>query len=163
MSKNHDPLTRPSRWRRRLRRLAIGAAVVALLLAVGVGGVIYQHDYDIREEQVEITNGSQTLDGVLAKPPGGGPYGLVIFVHGDGPADATYDGYYRPYWESFARAGYASLSLSKPGVSGSEGDWLDQSMDDRAAEVAAAIAWAKSRPDIDTGRIGLWGTGQAAG
>lgn len=45
-------------------------------------------------------------------------------------------------------------------MAGSEGDWLDQSMDDRAREVTAAIAWAKSRPDIDTSRIGLWGTSQ---
>ncbi|MER5766257.1 alpha/beta hydrolase [Streptomyces sp. NPDC001985] len=40
-------------------------------------------------------------------------------------------------------------------------DWLDQSMDDRADEAAAAIAWARARPDIDGDRIGLWGAGRA--
>jgi hypothetical protein len=87
--------------------------------------------------------------------------GLVIFVHGDGLADATHDGFYRPLWESFAAAGYASLSWNKPGVAGSTGNWLHQSMDDRATEVTDAITWARSRPDIDPRRIGLWGASQA--
>ncbi len=34
-------------------------------------------------------------------------------------------------------------------------------MDDRADEVAAAVAWARARPDIDGDRIGLWGASQA--
>ncbi len=34
-------------------------------------------------------------------------------------------------------------------------------MDDRADETAAAIAWARARPDIDGDRIGLWGASQA--
>lgn len=34
-------------------------------------------------------------------------------------------------------------------------------MDDRADEAAAAIAWARARPDIDGDRIGLWGASQA--
>ncbi|MET9515807.1 CocE/NonD family hydrolase [Streptomyces sp. NPDC002994] len=123
---------------------------------------IWQNTYDIREERVTLRHGKQTLDGVLATPTGGrGPHGLVVFVHGDGPIDATHDGFYRPLWESFAEAGYAALSLSKPGVGGSSGNWLDQSMDDRADEAVAAIAWARQRPDIDSRRIGLWGASQA--
>jgi len=34
-------------------------------------------------------------------------------------------------------------------------------MDDRARETAAAIAWARTRPEIDSDRIGLWGASQA--
>ncbi|GHC31671.1 alpha/beta hydrolase family protein, partial [Streptomyces albogriseolus] len=64
-------------------------------------------------------------------------------------------------WEANAKAGYASLSWDKPGVAGAPGNWLDQSMDDRADEAAAAIAWARARPDIDGDRIGLWGASQA--
>lgn len=137
--------------------------VGVLLAAAGLGGVvIWQNTYDIREERVVLRHGKHTLDGVLATPPDGrGPYGLVVFVHGDGPVDATHEGLYRPLFESFAEAGYASLSLSKPGVGGSTGDWLDQSMDDRAGETMAAIAWARQRPDIDSRRIGLWGASQA--
>ncbi|WP_274567718.1 alpha/beta hydrolase family protein [Streptomyces spiramyceticus] len=124
--------------------------------------MIWQNTYDIREERVTLRHGKQALDGVLATPADGrGPYGLVVFVHGDGPIDATHDSFYRPLWESFAEAGYASLSWNKPGVDGSSGNWLDQSMDDRADETMAAIAWARQRPDIDSRRIGLWGASQA--
>ncbi|MFC7307144.1 alpha/beta hydrolase family protein [Streptomyces monticola] len=68
---------------------------------------------------------------------------------------------YRSLWEANAKAGYASLSWDKPGVAGAPGNWLDQSMDDRADEASAAIAWARARPDIDRDRIGLWGASQA--
>ncbi|MGW7198193.1 alpha/beta hydrolase family protein [Streptomyces chryseus] len=137
--------------------------VGVFLAAAGLGGVVIrQNTYDIREERVSLRHGKHNLDGVLATPKDRrGPYGLVVFVHGDGAIDATHDGFYRPLWESFAEAGYASLSLSKPGVGGSSGNWLDQSMDDRADETAAAVAWAHRRPDLDRRRIGLWGASQA--
>jgi dienelactone hydrolase len=137
--------------------------VGALLVAGCLGGImVWQNTYALREERVVMWHHGQRLEGVLARPPEGeGPFGLVVFVHGDGPIDATHDTFYRPLWESFAQAGYASLSFSKPGVAGSEGAWLEQSMDDRAAETLAAVAWARSRPGIDDGRIGLWGASQA--
>ncbi|MEU5178574.1 alpha/beta hydrolase family protein [Streptomyces longwoodensis] len=148
---------------RRGRRYLLWTLVGALLVAGGLGGVVvWQNTYDLREERVVLRHHGHRLEGVLARPPSvGGPFGLVVFVHGDGPVDATHDTFYRPLWEAFARAGYASLSFSKPGVAGSEGDWLDQSMDDRAEETLAAVAWARGRPGIDGRRIGLWGASQA--
>lgn len=145
------------------RRRLLWALVGVLLVSGGLGGiVVWQNTYALREERVVLWHDGHRLEGVLALPPAGdGPFGLVVFVHGDGPVDATHDTFYRPLWESFARAGYASLSFSKPGVAGSEGDWLEQSMDDRAAETLAAVAWARSRPGIDGRRIGLWGASQA--
>ncbi|MGE7386321.1 alpha/beta hydrolase family protein [Streptomyces sp. NPDC004126] len=140
------------------------ATLAALaVVAAGLGGmVVWQNTYDLREEAVTVRRDGRTLEGVLALPEQGkGPFPLVVFVHGDGPVDATHDTFYRPIWESFARAGYASLSWNKPGVGGAPGDWLDQSMDDRAAEAADAIAWARQRPDIDGSGIGLWGAGRA--
>ncbi|NMM92246.1 alpha/beta hydrolase [Rhodococcus sp. SRB_17] len=148
--------------RRRLTWL-LGALLGVVLLVVGAAGwILDQNSYEIREETVTITGGPQPLQGVLALPQtGAGPYGLVVFVHGDGSIDATHETFYRPIWESLARAGYASLSWDKPGVNGAPGNWLDQSMDDRAAEALAAIAWSRSRPEIDPHRIGLWGASQA--
>ncbi|WP_345278073.1 alpha/beta hydrolase family protein [Streptomyces gulbargensis] len=148
---------------RRRRRVLVWSLVAVLLAGLGLGGVVVvQNTYALREEHVAVRHDGRVLDGVLARPRSGeGPFGLVVFVHGDGPVDATHDSFYRPLWESFAEAGYASLSLSKPGVGASEGNWLDQSMDDRADETLAAIEWARSRPDIDGRRIGLWGASQA--
>ncbi|GGY25307.1 hypothetical protein GCM10010384_35470 [Streptomyces djakartensis] len=137
---------------------------MGLLLATGglAGVAAWQNTYALREEKVSLRHDGKLFEGVLARPTGGeGPFGLVVFVHGDGPIDATHETFYRPLWESFARAGYASLSFSKPGIGGSQGNWLDQSMGDRADETLAAVAWARDRPDIDGRRIGLWGASQA--
>lgn len=136
-------------------------ALTVILVAAG-GIAVVQNDYDNKEERVSIPFGDSALDGVLATPSSGDrPVGLVVFVPGDGPIDATYDGFHRPMWESFARAGHASLSWTKPGVNRSSGNWLNQSMQDRADEVAAVISWASQRPDFDLHRIGLWGSSQA--
>ena len=170
-------VTRTSRPRRRLRRRVAVAAALLTSLIVGAGIVfLVANDFAIDEEPVQIpvdsnvlhtkgnvrNAGGNVLQAVLAMPERRKrPVGLVVFVHGDGPTDATHDTFYRPLWEAFARAGYASLSWSKPGVDGAPGDWLAQTMDDRAGEVQAAIAWARRRADIDPRRIGLWGASQA--
>ncbi|MEU9146678.1 alpha/beta hydrolase [Streptomyces sp. NPDC048349] len=149
--------------RRRGLRVAVWSLVTVLLTAAGlVGVVLWQHSYDIHEQRVSIRSGGHTLSGVLATPKDGRrQHGLVVYVHGDGPVDATHDDGYKPLWEANAKAGYASLSWDKPGVAGAPGNWLDQSMDDRADEAVAAIAWARARADIDGNRIGLWGASQA--
>ncbi|SKG02146.1 peptidase S15 [Mycobacteroides abscessus subsp. massiliense] len=146
---------------RTTRRLLIAAAcVIALILGAG-GWIVCVNDFAIREEQLTIPGSVQPLHATLALPKGGnGPFGLVVFIHGDGPADATRNGFYKPIWESFAKAGYASLSWNKPGIDGAAGNWLDQSMHDRATEAEAAIRWARGRGDIDPRRIGMWGISQ---
>ncbi|KOT42694.1 hydrolase [Streptomyces caelestis] len=154
------PKTQP---RRRGLRIAVWSLVTVLVVAVGlVGVVLWQNSYDMDEQRVTIRHGGHTLNGVLAVPADGRKrHGLIVYIHGDGPVDATHDDGYKPMWEANAEAGYASLSWDKPGVAGTPGNWLDQSMDDRADEAAAAIAWARARPDIDGDRIGLWGASQA--
>ncbi|MFE9839109.1 alpha/beta hydrolase family protein [Streptomyces sp. NPDC005551] len=149
--------------RRRGLRAAVWSLVTVLVVTAGLTGVaLWQNSYAMDERRVSIRHGKHTLNGVLSTPRDGrARHGLVVYVHGDGPLDATHEGGYRPLWEANARAGYASLSWDKPGVAGAPGDWLDQSMDDRADETAAAIAWARTRPDIDGDRIGLWGASQA--
>ncbi|MFF6998989.1 alpha/beta hydrolase family protein [Streptomyces sp. NPDC008313] len=149
--------------KRRGWRWTVWTLTGALVMTAGLAGVaVWQNTYRLREEKVSMRHDGKVLRGVLALPTRGtGPFGLVVFVHGDGPVDATHETFYRPLWESFARAGYASLSFSKPGVGGSEGDWLEQSMDDRAEETLAAVRWARGRPDVDGRRIGLWGASQA--
>jgi dienelactone hydrolase len=144
------------------RKIFIALAAVVALACALAGVAVWQNTYDLREEKISFSNGPHTLKGVLALPKTGrGPYGLVVFVHGDGPVEATAETFYRPMWEAFAKAGYASLSWSKPGIGGSTGNWLEQSMDDRATETEAGIAWARRRADLDPRRIGLWGASQA--
>ncbi|WP_454198907.1 alpha/beta hydrolase family protein [Nocardia sp. Marseille-Q1738] len=135
---------------------------ITVLAAATMVWVVHQNTYALREQRVTILGGLQPLHGVLAWPETREkPVGVVVFVHGDGPVDATHDTFYRPLWEAFARAGFASLSWNKPGIGGAPGNWLDQTMHDRADETLAAIAWAKQQPGIDPQRIGLWGASQA--
>jgi dipeptidyl aminopeptidase/acylaminoacyl peptidase len=140
--------------------LAIATVVLALLVGTGVTAAVGS-SYDLDEERITIPVAGGTLDAVLARPAGvTDDVGVVLFVHGDGPVDATSDGFYRPIWEALGRAGYASLSWSKPGVGGSTGDWLDQSLGDRADEVSAVLDWLRDRPGVDPSRTGLWGASQ---
>ncbi|NWF29559.1 alpha/beta hydrolase [Streptomyces sp. PKU-EA00015] len=155
-----SPKIRP---RRRGLRIAAWSLVMVLVVAAGLAGVVlWQNSYAMDEQRVSIRHGGHTLNGVLATPKDGRKrHGLVVYIHGDGPVDATHDDGYKPLWEANAKAGYASLSWDKPGVAGAPGNWLEQSMDDRADEAVAAVAWARARPDIDGHRIGLWGASQA--
>ncbi|WP_242217616.1 S9 family peptidase [Bacillus cereus group sp. BfR-BA-01380] len=135
--------------------LVLGIVILGL-----VGWVFYQNSYDMKQEEVTIQTKGNTLHGVVTLPKEKEKPGLIIFVHGDGPVNATYDDGYLPLWEELAKKGYASLAWDKPGIGKSTGDWLDQSMEDRASEVIEVIEWAKKQLDIDTKKIGLWGASQ---
>lgn len=141
-----------------IKRILLGAAAVILLTA---GFIIVQHSYDMTEESITISTPMGSLSGTLVMPKNAADkVGLIVMVHGDGPVNASYQDGYKPLWETFAKAGYATLSMSKPGIDGSEGNWLEQSMEDRALEAGYILDWAKSLPMVDTKRMGLWGSSQ---
>ncbi|MCF7754409.1 alpha/beta hydrolase [Paenibacillus xylanexedens] len=137
--------------------------LVFILLIVGTGTyIIVQQDYSMVEQHIEIQTPQGKLTGTLSLPENeSGKLGLVLFIHGDGPIDSTHSDGYKPLWERLASIGYASLSLDKRGIGGSEGNWLNQSIDDRVVEAEQAIAWAKEQPMIDGSKIGVWGASQA--
>lgn len=137
--------------------------LIILLLLGGTGTIIlWQNSFDMVQRDVQIDTPQGKLTGVLTLPVKySGKVGLVLFIHGDGPIDATHNEGYKPLWERLAGIGYASLSLDKRGIGGSEGSWLDQRMDDRVEEARQALAWARQQPEIDASRIGVWGASQA--
>lgn len=143
----------------RRRIITLGIVVALVLAAIGVAAV--GNEYRFTQTAVQIPLPQGHLDGVLTLPRDAPARGLVVMVHGDGAVDATQEGLYSPWFEGGADAGFATLSWSKPGVGGSTGNWLDQSMQDRAAEVNAAIDWARAQSDIPADRIVLWGASQA--
>lgn len=128
-------------------------AAVVIVAVVGNG-------FKIQTREVAVQIPGATLQAVVSWPESGEADGLVLMVHGDGPVDATNDGYYLPWFEAAAEAGYATISWSKPGVGGSTGDWLDQSMSDRAAEVSAVLDWAQRQPRLATDTVVLWAASQ---
>ncbi|NHF74513.1 alpha/beta hydrolase family protein [Paracoccus xiamenensis] len=112
-------------------------------------------------ERLGFRHGEDLLAGQLLLPDAAGPYPAVIFVHGDGALPWDAHGYYRPFMQALNDAGFAVYSWDKPGVGDSTGNWLRQSMQGRADEVAAATAALRQDSRIRPDAIGLLGFSQA--
>jgi pimeloyl-ACP methyl ester carboxylesterase len=83
----------------------------------------------------------------------------VVLTHGDGSLDRFADGAYAPMINTLLDAGIAVASWDKAGVGASQGNWLDQSMEDRAAETVAALDALALR--MDGAPFGALGFSQA--
>lgn len=115
-----------------------------------------------KTSSVNFEHGNNHLSGTLTLPKeGSGPFPVALFVHGDGAMPSDAYGYYNYLWNRLAKSGIASFSWHKAGVNTSTGNWLKQSMDDRADEVISAIEMLKQRNDIAANKIGLIGYSQA--
>ena len=107
-----------------------------------------------RSEQLGFYNGSIRLSATLVVPNGPGPHPAVVMVHGSGPA--TRDAL-RPWADIYARAGFAVLIHDKRGSGSSTGNWARATFDDLAGDAVAAMAYLRSRAEIDPAQIGLHG------
>ncbi|MBC1744247.1 alpha/beta hydrolase [Listeria welshimeri] len=136
--------------------ITLSAIVVILVALLFIG-----NDYEMNEERVTIPTNGGRLSAVVTTPKHDKPKGIIVFVHGDGAQEATQNGGYKPLMERFAKQGYISISWDKPGVGKSSGNWLIQSMDNRANEVNQVIEWMKVKYPDSTSKIGLWGASQA--
>jgi len=144
------------------KKWIIALFIILLLLGVTGAYILHQNTFVMDEQAVVIESPQGKLTGILTLPKTyQDKVGLVLFIHGDGPIDATHNDGYKPLWERLVSLGYASLSLDKRGIGGSEGNWLDQSIDDRVQEAQQALIWARQQPIIDSARIGVWGASQA--
>ncbi|WP_106247263.1 alpha/beta hydrolase family protein [Allonocardiopsis opalescens] len=95
--------------------------------------------------------GSLTLPGREAPSPG------VVMVGGSGPTDRDNDVYFPPIRRHLAAAGFAVLCYDKRGVGESSGDWRAATMDDLAADAAAALDFLRARPGVRADAVGLFG------
>ena len=92
----------------------------------------------------------------LTLPHDSGPHPAVVLVHGLG---ATHDMMLPQYEQHFAAAGIATLAFDYRYTGASDGQPRQHiSTREQRDDVAAAFEHLKSRPEIDGGRIGLWGT-----
>lgn len=110
-----------------------------------------------RKTQVFIRSGADDIASVLLVPEGPRPLRAVIWVAG------SQDGLPSPE-TTLARKLVANqtavLLLGKKGVGASGGNWRNETLVDRAANVQAAIDWLARRPEVDPARIGLYGHSQ---
>lgn len=135
--------------------LISGLCLVAIII-VAVFWRLEDHDLDRRAaESFDFDVNDTRLAGTLWLPDGQ-VIAAVTFVHGDGPQDRSSAGGYAPLINTFLDAGIAVASWDKQGVGGSAGNWLDQSMADRAIEVSTALATLNRRlADIPIGAVGF--------
>ncbi|HEY7146246.1 MAG TPA: alpha/beta hydrolase [Streptosporangiaceae bacterium] len=107
---------------------------------------------------VTFSSGNVVLAGSLALPGREAPVlAGVVMVGGSGPSDRDNDTYFPPIRRHLTGAGIAVLSYDKRGVGGSSGDWRDATMDDLAADAAAALDFLRAHPDVRAGATGLFG------
>ncbi|MEX0633146.1 hypothetical protein M8494_18155 [Serratia ureilytica] len=99
------------------------------LLLLALGWVIYVNDFRFVTEPVTVTAGGNRLTGTLVLPQHAPVKpGVVVFVHGDGPANASRDEGYYGIWEAMAQQGYAvypsiSRALAAPAATGCIRPW----------------------------------------
>ncbi|RTR05876.1 alpha/beta hydrolase family protein [Halomonas nitroreducens] len=142
------------------------AAGVVLFLLVSAGALVFQglNDFDLSEhhqQEVVFQTESAELSGTLILPSDNPAAPILIFVHGDGPQDRFSSGGYMPLMNALLDSGIAVYSWDKAGVGTSAGDWLQQTMADRAAETMAAMSAVQSATEASGNKLGFIGFSQA--
>lgn len=110
---------------------------------------------------VTFPSADETCAAWLYLPEGDGPHPVVVMGHGLG---AIRDMGLAKYAERFRDAGYAALVFDYRHFGGSTGEprqLLD--IKRQRADWKAAIAYARSRPDLDPDRVVAWGSSFGGG
>jgi uncharacterized protein len=119
--------------------------------------------YPYREEDVGFDNAAEHvhLAGTLTLPQGSGPFPAVILVAGSGPntRDEPIMGHrlFLVIADHLTRHGIAVLRFDKRGTGSSTGDYATATTVDFAHDVAAGVAYLRTRQDIDQKHVGLIG------
>lgn len=148
-----------------MRRLLFIFVAFAVLVLFGAGLILSFSritDFDLpqgAQQIVSFTERGDRLEGTLIAASADGP--VVLLVHGDGAQDRWSDGGYLPLVNTLVDAGISVFSWDKPGVGASTGNWLHQSMDNRADEAASALAAVRQLDGFKNRAIGLLGFSQA--
>ncbi len=109
----------------------------------------------------ENTTAGVRLAGTLTRPEGAQRYPAVILIPGSGRQDRDEQGAgHRPFLilaDALTRQGLAVLRFDKRGVWESTGDYAAATTQDFADDARAAVAYLKTRADINPRQIGLIG------
>lgn len=117
--------------------------------------------YDAEEVVVENPAAGVKLAGTFTKPRGSDPFPAVLLIGGAGAQNRDEEiDEHRPFLvlaDQLTRHGIAVLRLDDRGVGGSTGSLALATLDDFAADAAAAVRFLAARPEVDHARIGLIG------
>lgn len=117
------------------------------------------------EVEVSFPGGGSdvTLAGTLTVPAGEGPHPAVVLMSGSGPQDRdeSLPGMtLKPFAliaDALGKAGVAVLRFDDRGTASSTGDHASATIVDLTADGAAALAYLRSRPEVDSARAGILG------
>ncbi|TJY35957.1 alpha/beta hydrolase family protein [Pontimicrobium aquaticum] len=119
--------------------------------------------YPYYEEEVVFPNkeANITLAGTLTLPNKNGTFPVVILISGSGPQDRdeTFMGH-KPFLvlaDHLTKQGIGVLRFDDRGQGASTGDFGSATTEDFSKDVMSAIAYLKTRKDIDKKNIGLIG------
>jgi pimeloyl-ACP methyl ester carboxylesterase len=111
----------------------------------------------VETEEVEFSGAGVRLSATITVPgPASASTGLVL-IGGSGPSDRHNDGFFDLLRDHLASAGVAVLAYDKRGAGRSTGDWATATVDDLAADAAAAVAALQARPRVTPGTVGVLG------
>lgn len=117
--------------------------------------------YDSRE--VTFSNASAKVDlaGTLTIPKPSRKVPLAVLVSGSGPQDRDETLLeHKPFWviaDYLARRGIAVLRYDDRGVGKSKGNFAQATTADFAQDASAAVAFARTVPEVDPQKIGIIG------
>jgi pimeloyl-ACP methyl ester carboxylesterase len=125
--------------------------------------------FPYRTEEVSFPNLGQAeirLAGTLTLPEGRGPFPAVVLISGSGPQDRDGTVFeHRPYLvlaDALTRRGIAVLRMDDRGVGRSSMGSPGATTSDYAGDIESALAWLRSRQEIDPARVGLVGHSEGA-
>ena len=102
-----------------------------------------------------------TLAGTLTTPNGKGPFPTVVLAAGSGPNDRNEEILgHKPFLvlaDYLTKNGYAVLRYDKRGVAESTGDFKNATIFDFANDAEAALAFLRTKKEIDSKKMGIIG------
>jgi fermentation-respiration switch protein FrsA (DUF1100 family) len=119
--------------------------------------------YPYAEEDVHFENAGAAIQlaGTLTLPKTAGPHPVVVLISGSGPQDRNEElAGHKPFLviaDYLTRNGIAVLRYDDRGTAESEGDFGAATTQDHATDAESAVAYLKTRKDIDQQNIGLMG------
>jgi len=119
--------------------------------------------YPYRAEDVKYPNPGAKIElaATLTIPNGKGPFPAVVLITGSGQQDRDETVFgHKPFLvlaDYLTRQGIAVLRSDDRGAGGSGGNFAVATTADFATDVESAVAYLKTRPEVDVHRIGLAG------
>jgi len=127
-----------------------------------------QAPFPYLEEEVVFhhVNANFDMAGTLTLPKGDGVFPLILLISGSGPQDRNEEILgHKPFLiiaDYLTKKGYAVFRYDDRGTAKSGGEFEGATSPDFASDAASALAYLKTRKDIDTTKIALAGHSEGA-